>query len=60
MDNEVKHSLIWAVVIAIGFISIPWSISYYYSSTAQAAIAAGMEQRTLPGSQGVHWVKTDK
>ena len=56
MSDEVKHSIIWALVVIVLAISIPWSISWHYTTTTRAAIEAGYIQSTLPGERGVHWV----
>jgi len=55
MSDEVKHSIIWALVVIVSAISIPWSISWYYTTTTRAAIEAGYIQSTLPGMHGVYW-----
>ena len=56
MSDEVKHSMIWALVTIVIAISIPWSISWYYTTTTRAAIEAGYSQSALPGKSGVYWV----
>lgn len=57
MSDDVKSQLIWATVLIITAISIPWSLSYYYTSTAKAAMEHGYEQGVLPGKQDVYWIK---
>ena len=56
MSDEVKHSMIWGLVVIAAVISIPWSISWHYTTTTRAAIEAGYSQTTLPGKVGAHWV----
>ena len=56
MSDEIKSQLIWATVLVAIVISIPWSISYYYTTTAKAAMEHGYEQGVLPGKQSVYWI----
>ena len=56
MSDEVKQSLIWALVVIVMSLSIPWSISWYFTTTTRAAMDAGYSQSTLPGKAGVYWV----
>lgn len=59
MSDEVKSQLIWATVLITAVISIPWSISYYYTTTEKAAMENGYDQGVLPGKAGVYWVKKE-
>lgn len=64
VSDEVRIHRIWALgitlSIAVIVISIPWSISYCYSSIYCEAIKNGYEQSTLPGKTGVYWVAPDR
>jgi hypothetical protein len=57
MDNEGKFIVGASIVLIVALISIPWSISHYFTTTSRTAIEAGYEQQSLPGQSGVHWVK---
>lgn len=57
MSDEVKSQLIWATVVIVAVVSIPWSISHYYTSTTKAAMENGYEQGVLPGKMDVYWIK---
>lgn len=60
MDNEGKFIVGGVLAVIVLAVSIPWSISWYYTTTTKAAIEAGYEQQTLQGQPGVHWVKVSK
>jgi hypothetical protein len=57
MNNEGRFIVVAGIVLVTALISIPWSISHYFTTTSRTAIEAGYEQQSLPGQSGVHWVK---
>lgn len=59
LSDEIKSQLIWATVVIVAVVSIPWSISHYYTTTAKAAMEHGYEQGVLPGQQSVYWIKKE-
>lgn len=59
LNSEKLFFICAALVLIVMGVSIPWSVSWHYTSITKTAIEAGMEQRTLPGQTGVHWVKPE-
>ena len=57
MSDYVKSQLVWAAVLIVAVISIPWSISYYFTTMTKAAMEHGYEQGVLPGKADVYWIK---
>lgn len=48
MEEETKQLL---------FMCVAGSISYYYTTVDIKAMESGYNQRAIPGSSGVYWVK---
>ena len=57
MEEETKQLLIMCTAIALIIAAIASSISYYYTTVDIKAMESGYNQRTIPGSSGVYWVK---
>ncbi len=61
MSDDVKHSLIWGVVVLSILVtactSIPWATTYYWTETTKAAMEHGYSQKILPGGSSAYWVK---
>lgn len=53
--EKVVSLIIVSIVTIIAIVAM--SSSWYYSTVNRQFIEAGYEQRTLPGEEGVHWVK---
>lgn len=67
MQEETKINFIWASTIVLVILTIVSGITVYNTSTAlavlkvqQTALEQGCVQGTLPGQQGVFWIKPDK
>ena len=59
--KKTERTYIWAFACAVVTIVaiLATCITYAITSTSHAAIEAGLEQRTLPGRDGVYWVRPD-
>ena len=57
--HRTERATIWAIAIVIVAVvaSIAQAIAYTLSTTRTAAIEAGLVQGTLPGKEGVYWVR---
>ncbi len=57
MEEETKQLLFMCVAAVLITTAIAGSISYYYTTVDIKAMESGYNQRTIPGSSGVYWVK---
>ena len=60
MDDAVKVSIIFCIIMGLTISNIAWSISYYYTTTTIKAMQEGYIKQTLPGHDGTHWVLPDE
>ena len=60
MSDDVKFSLIWGTVLVSVVSVIAFSLCSYHSNVANSAIEAGLVQDSVPGEQGVYWVREAK
>jgi hypothetical protein len=57
MSDEAKCFTVAAICVTACLIAMVVSVQVYYLSVAREAMKGGYSQQTLPGTQGVYWVK---